>query len=213
MAYGPSTRTVGEVMRAVKRTFGDESSAQLEDEDIVAWINDAQEEINNKNKILKAQADITTTENVAKYSFPAKHIQQVEALLYDGMVIRNVSYAQALESYIGRLAPANGPPCIWYEWGGSFTLYPTPEGDKEITLIYTMRPTTVDGQSVTKLTIPDKYYQDVVRYVLQQAFLMDEAVDLATNQEKQFAASLEDKSEEERSAQQMTYTVITLIDD
>ena len=212
MAYGPSTRTVGEVMRAVKRTFGDESSAQLEDEDIIAWINDAQEEINNKNKILKAQAEITTTDNVAKYTFPAKRIQQIEALLYDGRLMRNVTYAQALESYIGKALPESGVPCIWYEWGGTFTLYPTPLGDKEITLIYTMRPVPVDGQALTKLSIPDKYYQDVVRYVLQQAFLMDEAVDLATNQEKQFAASLEDKSEEERSAQQMTYQVITIVD-
>lgn len=213
MAYGPSTRTVGEVMRAVKRTFGDESSAQLEDEDIVAWINDAQEEINNKNKILKAQAEIQTSDGTAKYTFPAKRIQQIEALLYDGVVIRNVSYAQALESFIGKVNPESGAPCIWYEWGGTFTLYPTPVGSKEITLIYTMRPMPVDKRATTKLSIPDKYYQDVVRYVLQQAFLMDEAVDLATNQEKQLAASLEDKSEEERSAQQMTYTVITLIDE
>jgi hypothetical protein len=200
-------------MRAVKRTFGDESSAQLEDEDIIAWINDAQEEINNKNKILKAQADIKTSDGVAKYSFPAKRIQQIEALLYDGKVMRNVTYAQALETYIGKVTPDSGAPCIWYEWGGTFTLYPTPLGDKDITLIYTMRPVSVDNRATTKLSIPDKYYQDVIRYVLQQAFLMDEAVDLATNQEKQLAVSLEDKSEEERSAQHMTYQVITIIDD
>lgn len=213
MSYGPPTRTVGEVFRAVKRTFGDESSAQLEDADIVAWINDAQEEINNRNKILKEQSDVLSVGGQPDYSFPQRRIQQVEAILFDGMKVKNLSYAQALESHIGRDNDAAGIPEVWYEWGGKFTFYPAPADALKITLLYTVRPQPIDGTASTKLTIPDKYYQDVVRYVLQQAYLMDEAVDLATNQAQQFQASLDDKGEEERSAQNMTYQTITFIEE
>lgn len=212
MTYGPPTRTVGEVMKAVKRSFGDESEAQLENDDIVAWINDAQDEINNINHILKEQATLTTTLGEDTYSFPAKRIQQIEAVLVDGHLVRNIPYAQALESYIGKSLPMTGIPEVWYEWGGKFTFYPSPPAG-EITLLYTVRPTPVQNNVDQKLSIPDKYYQDVVRYVLQQAFIMDEALDLAADQATRFNASINDKGEEERTAQQMTYSTITFLDE
>lgn len=212
MTYSSPTRTVGEVFRAVKRTFGDESSAQLEDSDIVRWINDAQDEINNKNRILKEQADLPATLNQNSYTFPARRIHQIEALLFNGKLIRNVTYSQALENYIGITGEVSGIPEVWWEWGGKFTLYPTPNADGTITMLYTVRPQPIDGTLTTKLSVPDKYYQDVVRYVLQQAYLMDEALDLSADQARQFNLSLEDKNEEERTAQHMTYQTITFID-
>ena len=79
-------------------------------------------------------------------------------------------------------------------------------------LYYTQRPAPVTSTSDT-LSLPDKYYQDVVRYCLQQAYEMDE--DMANSQAKaqQFDASLNEKSEEERTAQNMTYEKITVYDD
>lgn len=212
MVYGPPTRTVGEVMRAVKRTFGDESQAQLEDDDIVAWINDAQDEINNLNKVLKEQSTVTAVAGEPTYSFPSKRIQQIEALLYAGVKVSNVTYAQALENYVGIDRGSSPSPDVWFEWGGKFTFSPTPSTAEAITLIYTVRPQPVNKTSTTVLSLPDKYYQDIVRYVLQQAYLMDEALDLSSSQAQQMATSLENKSEEERSAQQMTYSTITFID-
>lgn len=213
MAYGPPTRTVGEVLRAVKRTFGDESSAQLEDDDIIAWINDAQDEINNQNKVLKEMGTVKSVAGVPTYTFPNKRIQQVEAILYAGVRVKNVSYSQALESYVGIERGSSPLPEVWYEWGGSFTFSPTPSSVETITIIYTVRPQPVNKLPATVLSMPDKYYQDIVRYVLKQAYLMDEALDLSGSQAQEFAASLESKSEEERTAHQATYTTITIIDD
>lgn len=211
MSYGPPTRTVAEVLRAVKRTFGDESSAQLENEDIIAWINDAQDEINNSNKVLKEQATVEVVAGAATHAFPSKNIQQIEALLFDGHVVKNVSYAQALTTHVGTTNTAPVPE-VWYEWGGQFTFYPTPSVNGTITLIYTVRPQRVQMELSATLSLPDKYYQDIVRYVLQQAYLMDEALDLSSNQAQQFTQSLEAKGEEDNIAQQGTYQTITFID-
>jgi len=65
MSYGAKTRLVSEVITAVQRQFGDESGVQLENTDIIRWINDAQDVIVAKNKVLKAKS---TTAAVADHS-------------------------------------------------------------------------------------------------------------------------------------------------
>jgi hypothetical protein len=59
-AYSPPTRTVGEVIKDVTRKFGDEAGIELENADIVRWINDAMDTIVARNNVLKARAKINT---------------------------------------------------------------------------------------------------------------------------------------------------------
>ena len=214
MSYSPPTRLVSEVMTAVKRQFGDESGVQLEDSDIIRWVNDAQDVIVAKTKVLKAKSSTPATAGQAAYTFPSDNIYQIESLHYDGMRIPNMNFPEA-EEYIFTADPlgdALGSPALWYEWAGTFTFWPAPGEVQNIDLYYTQRPVRVTLVSDV-LSLPDKYYQDVVRYCMQQAYEMDE--DMANSQAKgqQFDASLNEKSEEERTAQNMTYDKITVYED
>lgn len=213
MSYGPSTRTVNDVMRAVKRVFGDESGVQLEDADILMWINDAQDEIVNRNHILKGTATVSSVAGQGSYTFPTERIHQIESLHYDGARLPNVSFAQAENQIISNSATLDdrGEPELWYEWGGKFTFWPIPATEKGIVLYYTLRPERVTSAE-DLLTVPDKYYQNVVTYVLQRSYEMDEDWQASQVKQQQFDASLGDLAEEERTAQHMTYSTITIFD-
>lgn len=217
MSYSPPTRTVGEVITAIQRQFGDESGVQLENKDIVRWINDAQDVIVAKTKALKAKSTVAATPNQASYTFPSENIYQIESLHYNGYRISNMTFPEA-EEYIFAADPektATGIPALWYEWAGTFTFWPSPDAANNIDLYYTKRPTKIDPDSYstsTVLSVPDKYYQDVIRYVLQQAYEMDEDLGSAQAKGQQFEQSINEFSEEDRTAQNMTYTTITVYD-
>jgi hypothetical protein len=211
-SYSPASRTVADVMKAVKRSFGDESGVQLEESDIIMWINDAQDEIVKRNRILKATSSTVSVVGQQDYSFPSDNILQIESLHYNGVRLPNMSFAEAEEKVVG-LDPSasSGEPILWYEWGGKFSLYPVPQTAQTIVLYYTKSPAKV-ALSTDLLSVTDKYYQDVVRYVLQQAYEMDEDPNMSQLKQKQFDDSLNALGEEERTAQNMTYSTITLVD-
>lgn len=213
MSYSAPTRLVSEVMTAVKRQFGDESGVQLEDSDIIRWINDAQDIIVSKNKMLKAKSATPAVIAQAAYTFPSERIHQIESIHFRGFRIPNMSFAEAEETIFSADPQqlASGMPVLWYEWAGTFTFWPSPDTTDNIELYYTQRPLPVTS-SAGLLSVTDKYYQDVVRFVMSQAYEMDE--DLGNSQAKtaQFEASLNDMSEDERTAQNMTYNTITVYD-
>ena len=214
MSYGEKTRLVSEVITAIQRQFGDESGVQLENSDIIRWINDAQDVIVAKNKVLKAKSSSAAVAGQASYTFPSDNIHQIESIHFNGYRVPNMSFVEA-EEHIFQSDPqaiALGDPLLWYEWAGTFTFWPAPNSTALIDLYYTQRPAPV-ANTTDVLSVPDKYYQDVVRYCMQNAYEMDE--DMASSQAKaqQFDASLNEKSEEERTAQNMTYDKITVYED
>jgi hypothetical protein len=215
MGYGSPTKTVADVMRTVKRAFGDESGVQLEDADITGWINDAQTEIVTKNKVLKAKSTTATVAEQGEYTFPTANIHQVESLHFNGARIPNMTFAQA-EEHVFAADPLGVEtadfPVLWYEWAGTFTLWPKPREIGSIDLYYTIKPTPVISNS-DFLTVPDKYFNDVVRYVLAQAYELDEEWQGAQLKAQQFSDSIAELGEEERTSQNMTFETITIIDD
>lgn len=212
--YGPPTRKVSEVMSAVKRQFGDESGVQLEDADILRWITDAQDTINYTNKVLKATATIPAAALQTSFTFPASQVLQIESLHCNGVRIPNIPFSQAEESLIGADPDATGTPQFWYEWGGSFTIWPALQAAGTLTIYYTqlVQPIPANWDSDTLLSLPDKYFADIVSYVLQQAYEMDEDWQASGAKNEQFKNSVEAKSEDERRAQDMTFSVITIVD-
>lgn len=213
--YSPPTRTTQEAIDYTERVFGDESGSQLEPADLIMFINNAIDEINSQNRVLKESVTFPAVSGTSVYTFPERNILQVEAILFNGRLVRNVSYAHALENFIG-IAPTDGysettAPLYWWEWAGKFTFWPVP-GEGDIQLDYTVRhvPVTV---GTDLLPLPDKYYTDILAGVLRQAYDLDEQPELAGVQNDRMLASLSKKADEERSAQKMYYEVITLIDD
>lgn len=212
MSYGTGTRTVADVGRNVKRSFGDESGTELEDNDIINWVNDAMDEISDRNRMLKATSNSNSVVGQQDYTFPSANILQVEALHYAGKRLPNMSFAEAEEQIIGNTSIASqGEPIVWYEWGGKFSFYPVPPSIQTITLYLTLKPTHVTATTDT-LPLEDKYFNDIVTYVISRAYEMDEEWQGAQLKSQQFDASLSIKADEERTAQNMTYPSITILD-
>lgn len=214
MSYGAKTRLVSEVITAVQRQFGDESGVQLENADIIRWINDAQDVIVAKNKVLKAKSSTPAVIGQGSYTFPSDNIHQIESIHYNGYRVPNMTFAEAEEHLFNNdpQAITVGDPVLWYEWAGTFTFWPAPSAANNIDLYYTQRPAPVTS-SASVLSVPDKYYQDVVSYCMKQAYEMDEDMQNSQAKGQQFAESLNEKSEEEHTAQNMTYSTITVYDD
>lgn len=211
--FGVPTRTVQDVFTQVKRKFGDESGVQLEDADLIMWINDAARAIVTENKILKVKATTPLVSGQAEYTFSSltQPIYAIDSLLVDGVRVANMSVAQAEEtiSLSDPLGTEVGIPQVWYEYAGTVTFWPTPSADGTITLRYTARPAAVTLVTDT-LPTPDDYFQDVVNYVLKQAYEMDENEPMMQAKGNEFEASLIKRGEAERTGQNMTYEVITV---
>jgi hypothetical protein len=211
--FGAPTRTVQDVFTQVKRKFGDESGVQLEDSDLVMWINDAAQVIVTENKILKTRATTPLVNGQADYTFTTltDPIHSIDSLLVNGARVPNMSVAQAEEtiSTSDPLGEETGFPAFWYEYAGTVTFWPTPNVDGTITLRYTARPGQVALPADT-LATPDDYFMDVVNYVLKQAYEMDENESMMQTKGNEFEASLIKRGEAERTGQNMTYETITV---
>jgi hypothetical protein len=210
MPLRPSTKTFATLFSEISRVFGDESGVQLSQSDVARWGSAAQMEIVSSNKALKAKSTTPSVAGQAAYTFPGFNIQQIEALHYNNVLIQNVPFASAEEVIIS--ADPNyvqqGTPQIWYEWDGEFTLWPAPDSVGVITLYYTEYPTDLTGDVAQLLSVPDKFYNAVVDYVLSKAYEMDEDYQSSQMAEQRFRAALESQMEDERLAQNMTYPII-----
>lgn len=215
MSYNDPTKTLADVGAMVKRMFGDESGVQLIDSDILTWTNQAQQEIASSTKVLKAKATTAITAGTSTYALSGltPTILQVESLLVDGRRIGNMSVAQAEESISQSdpLAEETGFPAFWYEWAGEITFWPVPAQDATMTIRYTANPSTLVNQT-DLLSIPDDYFTDVVNFVLKQAYEMDENETMMSLKGREFESSMQELTDEERTAQNMTYETITIYD-
>lgn len=189
------THTGTDVASRVRTGFGDSSGAQLADSSILSWINDGQREIVNSNPILRATKITDVVAGQSDYSFPNDKVLSIEALYISGYPLTNLS-PQAAREYIQAQDPAKllnaERPDVWYERAGIITLFPVP--NKSITnglkLEYVTNPTSLSLLSAA-LSIPDRYFNELVNYVISQALEADENYDAASYKLQQFRSGLD----------------------
>lgn len=214
MSYSTATKTAQRVVDYVKRQFGDESGVQVTDADIFRWINAGQEEIFRRNEPVKATSTADLIAGQHTYTFPAG-ILKVQSLLVNGVPIPVRSYQEA-EEYLLSQDPARtetGDAQIWYEWGGDFTIWPTPDKNLVggITIKYVKAPAEVDAVTDV-LSIPDIYFNRLVEFVLAQAYELDENWAAAEAKTNQFGQNL-DMQMNDANTQHNTYPRITVLDE
>lgn len=214
MTYLSATRTAQNVIDYVKRQFGDESGVQITDADVIRWINAGQDEIFRRNEPIKASSTSDVVLGQHTYQFPVG-ILKIQSLLYKGKPIPNMSYQEA-EEYILDEDPnrtQTGDPQIWYEWGGDFTFWPTPDASivNGLSIKYIKAPTQVAAAANT-LSIPDMYFNRLVEYVLQQAYELDENWAAAENKANQFDGNLMQQNGSESTVSNL-YPRITVLDE
>lgn len=212
MSLNITSKTVQDVATTVKRQFGDESGVQVTDADIYRWINDGQKEIVVKNKVLKGKATITAVANQAEYTLPEANIAVIESIHWNGIPIPGVAYPEVEQYILGHptlFEGGTGVPAMWYEWAGLVTFWPTPATADTITLLYTRMPDPVVALTDT-LSVPDKYFNTLLKFVMSQVYEMDEDWEASNFKSQQFTDDLNITADEDRSTQNMTYPVINV---
>lgn len=207
------THTGTDVASRVRTGFGDSSGAQLADSSILSWINDGQREIVNSNPILRATKITDVVAGQSDYSFPNDKVLSIEALYISGYPLTNLS-PQAAREYILTQDPAKvlsaERPDVWYERAGIITLFPFP--NKSITnglkLEYIKNPVSLTLLS-SALSIPDRYFNELVNYVIAQALEMDENYDASNMKLRQFRDGLDRLSTKDTISQDSQYTAVS----
>ena len=212
--YTDTTYTVNDVLKHVKRQFGDEAAIQISDEDIIRWVNIGQIEIFRRIEPIKSSIQTDIVANQGVYTFPT-NILKVQSILVNGIPVPQLSTQEA-EEYVLQSDPARtvtGQPTIWYEWGGTFTFYPTPDTDvvNGITLQYVKKPDAVVDET-NVLSIPDVYYSRLIEFVLQQAYELDENFTASEMKGAQFTQNLEAYGDRD-SVSSNTYPTITILEE
>jgi len=205
------TRTTQDVADRIKVSFGDTSGSQITDAMIVRWINDGQQEIVNNNAILKDTRFANIVAGQADYSFPADRVQYIEALYVDGRPVRNAT-PQEFREYILKEDPnliaKADIPNLWQERAGIITFYPTPQKNftNGLKMEYVKQPVPVTAIGPGfLLSIPDRYLNELVSYVMANALEMDENFNAAEIKRGQFREGLDRQYLKENTSQISKY--------
>lgn len=183
-----------DIATRVKRAFGDESSAQIQDADIIRWINDALREIAWSNDILQVRATAATVSNQAEYTLPT-NVLRLRSVKYQGLPLKGISLQEAdsiLGNYDDPLNVPTGIPTTFWVFAQSLRLYPTPAtgGGADLTLYYTRTPNDLVTLADTP-DIPVQYHNRIVEYCLTQAYELDDNYNAAQIKASQFQNGLE----------------------
>jgi hypothetical protein len=205
------TKTTQDVADRIKVSFGDLSGSQITDNMIVRWINDGQQEIVNNNAILKDTRYANIVANQADYTFPSDRVQYIEALYVDGRPVKNAT-PQEFRDFILKEDPEliarADIPQVWQERAGIITFYPTPQANftngLKMEFVKQPVPVTAIGPSYI-LSIPDRYLNELVNYVMAQALEMDENFNAAELKRGQFREGLDRQYLRENTSQISKY--------
>lgn len=193
MVMPSSSILVSELVEYVKRQFGDESSVQVTDADIIRWLNMGTIEICAKNSVIQAEA--TTTGVIGQIGYElefASDIIRIEDVYYGSSKLAPVDKSTFRNSVQNSVGEA-GPPVYWYTWANSIKLWPVPNAVDVLTVDYIKRPNQVSNGGEF-LPLPDLYYEQMCQFCMSKAFELDEDLEKSAAQRNLFEDNLMEKT-------------------
>ncbi len=210
---------VADIKTRIKRTFGDEAQVQINDSDIVRWINDGQRfVVNNNDEILEKISYMSVVAGQQEYELPADlltlrsinikyptgsfySLQSADLIAFDKLIAGwdNVNQQSAL-------------PATFHVYAGNFRVWPIPSTD--ITngwkLYYNRWPQEVTNDSDT-IDLPVAYHNLIVNYCLQQAYELDEDWEARKEKSGQIQTDLTLARDREKWQRREVYPTITVL--
>jgi hypothetical protein len=168
---------VSDVATRVKRQFGDEVGAQIEDADIIRWCNDAQHEIAVQNKLLQTVSS-TPVDLLA-----------LRGLRYDKIRLTQLSMDD-IDNVIMDRTEYKGTPEYYWTFGTTLSLWPTPDSVKTLTVYYTAKPVTLTAVG-NALSLPSQYDNRIVEYCIAQAAELDDNLEQYQLKMSQFQSGID----------------------
>lgn len=209
---------VQDVVTRVKRVFGDESGVQITDDDLIRWINDAQEQIVMDNEgLMEATAVADTVQNQMEYDVP-EDMSVLRSLKYKGYRLKVMSFAEFNEYIDGYSAEPGvspygpGIPEIFMVWNNKITLFPKPQESLpgSLTIYYIKHPPPV-ATLADDLSVPKQYHNAVVKYCLKQAYELDEDFQKSAAMKSEFDQDMMKLNDRNKWTSQEYYPRITTL--
>ncbi len=184
------------VITDVLDKIGDASQVQVTSDMILRWINDGTREISADHTFYDSSATLDLLQGTATYDLGAlPRIKQVDTITINGKPLSLESQASLLKRIaavtIPNQPPASpGTPTFGAVRNGILTLWPTPSTTKAggIIVYFSQWPAEIAAATDT-LTLPDRFYNALVNYVLAQASTLVGASDVAQEQLRLMDAS------------------------
>lgn len=213
---------VQDVITRIRRTFGDEAAVQIQDEDIIRWINDGQIEIvKNNEAALQRTGFIDLVTGVSQYTLPSDLLilrtlryKYTNMLSFVALKYMNMQqFDESIDSWDGTLY-GNSHPQIFTLFEGKATLFPTPDQDavSGLKILYNQQPSDV-VLITDNLSVPLIYHNTIVSYCMWQASLLDEDHEPALMYKSTFQQDMQLVNNQETRDPMATYSTITTLSD
>lgn len=212
------SKTVQNVADSVKRQFGDESGVEVQDSDIIRWVNDAQYEIVTKNPEVNAgMVQVNVVANQSQYPLLANvpDILVIHSIHFRGEYLNNLSFLEAQQTIIkSDDTQTDDKPSFWYEYAGVVNLWPKPNTSYAagLTVFYSKAPELITTLGQT-LSVADSYFKAVVDFCLTQAHEMDDNFSASGAKAQQFETALQVQANRTHAQDGMYPTIIMLPED
>lgn len=212
---------VSDIILRVRRTFGDEAAVQVQDADVIRWINDAQIEIvKNNDGALQKIAFINLVADQSTYVLPTD-LFLIRALRYkytDMQSFSSIKYKNmqefddSIDGWDGSVF-GSGSPMYYTMFEGKAILFPPPNVSvtNGLKVLYSKQPTDVVLTS-DALSLPLIYHNTVLKFCMLQASLLDEDLEPATLYRAQFAEDMDKLQLRESNEGTATYPTITTLE-
>lgn len=209
---------VQDVVTRVKRIFGDETGVQITDEDVINWINQAQENIGLENEgLMEATAVADIKANQTEYDYPPD-LSVLRSLSYKGYRMKYMSFAEFNEYIDGFAAEpgvnpyGTGIPELFMVWNNKITVFPKPNEtlDGGLKLFYVRHPVAATNLG-DSIDVPLQYHNSIVDYCLQQAYELDEDIEKANYKKSQVDEKVMKLNDRNKWVSQEYYPRITTL--
>lgn len=211
---------VSDVATRVRREFGDESSVQITDDDIIRWINDAQEQIAINNEgLMETTSQTDVVAGQAVYATPSD-MSVLRSLSYQGFHLKSMTFNEFNEYMTGFNAPGTlnpygqGIPICYMIWQDQITIFPTPSESVTggLYIYYIKHPVAVIALG-SSLSVPLEYHNSVVSYCLKQAYELDEDMYKSALKGQEFEQTTQKLNDRNKWAAQEYYPGVTTLPD
>ncbi len=226
---GNGTMTAGDIITRVTRVFGDESAVQIQQADIIRWINDAQREaVMQHENLLQKSTTIDSVAGQATYPLP-NDLFTLGAVYYRDTVdpngspymLRSFSREKMDQVADGWQGNDFGPgiPQVYTRATetntiSSITLFPTPNASRAggIKLLYSRFATDITAAN-QDIDLPAYYYGYVEQYCLMKAYEMDEDWESADKKASYIQSTIDFNNNRDAWFGRGTYPTITADDE
>jgi hypothetical protein len=163
-----------------------------------------------KNHLLQFKLSLGLTINISSYQIPDNYLE-IHDVLYDDFKMKDLSL-QEFDTYIRGNKDAQGNPCVYYIFNNVINFWPSvSKTPSALTIYYTRRPYPIAELSDQALELPDKYFNRIVEFCMQQAYELDEDYSASQLKAGQFEANVNNMIEQESWTTRDYYPTITVL--